>query len=80
LTDAGALGPPGRATADFETLVGCLAPWEREAVRLRFCDDLTQSEIADRVGLPQMAVSRLLKRCLPQLEVQARASLGEAAA
>jgi RNA polymerase sigma-B factor len=65
--------------ADFETLVGCLAPWEREVVRLRFCDDLTQSDIADRVGLSQMAVSRLLKRCLPQLEVQARASLGEAA-
>lgn len=39
---------------------------EREAtiVRLRFYEELTQSEIAERVGISQMHVSRLLRRSL----------------
>jgi len=40
---------------------------EREIVRLRFFEDLTQSEIAARVGVSQMHVSRLLRRALDQL-------------
>ena len=34
---------------------------------LRFGEDLTQSEIADRVGVSQMQVSRLLRRSLQRL-------------
>jgi RNA polymerase sigma-B factor len=44
-----------------------LSPQEREAVRLRFVDDLTQSEIAERIGVSQMQVSRLLSRALTRL-------------
>jgi RNA polymerase sigma-B factor len=42
---------------------------EREAtiLRLRFFDELSQSEIADRVGISQMHVSRLLRRSLRDL-------------
>lgn len=40
---------------------------EREIVRLRFFEDLTQSEIAGRVGISQMHVSRLLRRALDHL-------------
>jgi RNA polymerase sigma-B factor len=40
---------------------------ERDALRLRFVDDLTQSEIADRIGVSQMQVSRLLSRSLARL-------------
>ncbi|NLT06452.1 MAG: SigB/SigF/SigG family RNA polymerase sigma factor [Solirubrobacterales bacterium] len=40
---------------------------EREIVRLRFFEDLTQSEIAGRVGISQMHVSRLLRRALDKL-------------
>jgi RNA polymerase sigma-B factor len=40
---------------------------EREILRLRFVDDLTQTEIAARVGVSQMQVSRLLRRSLAQL-------------
>jgi RNA polymerase sigma-B factor len=36
-------------------------------VRLRFIDDLTQSEIASRVGLSQMHVSRLLAKSLTEM-------------
>ena len=44
-----------------------LSEHERQAVRLRFVDDLTQSEIAKRIGVSQMQVSRLLSRALTRL-------------
>jgi RNA polymerase sigma-B factor len=40
---------------------------EREILFLRFSEDLTQTEIADRVGVSQMQVSRLLRRSLKRL-------------
>jgi len=40
---------------------------ERQILYLRFGEDLTQSEIANRVGVSQMQVSRLLRRSLHQL-------------
>jgi RNA polymerase sigma-B factor len=40
---------------------------ERLIVRLRFIDGLTQTEIAERVGLSQMHVSRLLRSTLESL-------------
>jgi RNA polymerase sigma-B factor len=39
----------------------------REIVRLRFCEGLTQREIADRIGISQMHVSRLIRRAVEQL-------------
>jgi len=46
-----------------------LAPREREILYLRFGEDLTQSQIAVRVGVSQMQVSRLLRRSLQRLRV-----------
>ncbi|HET6953316.1 MAG TPA: SigB/SigF/SigG family RNA polymerase sigma factor [Acidimicrobiales bacterium] len=40
---------------------------EAEIMRLRFFDELTQSEIAERLGISQMHVSRLMRRCLGDL-------------
>lgn len=40
---------------------------ERLILRMRFVEDLTQTEIAARVGISQMQVSRLLRRSLEQL-------------
>ncbi len=40
---------------------------ERKMLHMRFVEDLTQTEIAARVGISQMQVSRLLRRSLDQL-------------
>jgi RNA polymerase sigma-B factor len=40
---------------------------ERRVLQLRFVEDLTQTEIAKRVGVSQMQVSRLLRRALDHL-------------
>ena len=44
---------------------------EQTILKLRFIDDLTQSEIADQVGVSQMHVSRLLRRSLDRLNAAA---------
>jgi RNA polymerase sigma-B factor len=55
---------------DHATIFGAarhLPTREREILFLRFSEDLTQSEIAERVGVSQMQVSRLLRRSLSRL-------------
>ena len=44
---------------------------ERAILRLRFVDDLTQIDIAERLGISQMQVSRLLRRSLTRLRLVA---------
>ena len=45
---------------------------EQAILKLRFIDDLTQSEIADQLGISQMHVSRLLRRSLDRLAAAAQ--------
>ncbi len=47
---------------------------ERQVVRLRFVEDLTQREIGEQIGYSQMHVSRLLRRALTRLETAATAA------
>jgi len=54
-----------RATLD--PLLEQLPPRQRQVVQLRFFEGLTQSEIARRLGISQMQVSRLLTRSVSQL-------------
>lgn len=44
-----------------------LPPREREIVRLRYYEGLTQREIAEHIGISQMHVSRLIRRTVQQL-------------
>jgi RNA polymerase sigma-B factor len=48
-------------------LLATLPEREQTILRLRFFEGLTQTEIAARVGISQMHVSRLLSRSLDQL-------------
>jgi RNA polymerase sigma-B factor len=51
--------------------VKALPERDRLVLQLRFGEDLTQSEIAERVGISQMHVSRLLRRSLERLRAVA---------
>jgi RNA polymerase sigma-B factor len=51
-----------------------IPPRERLILRMRFVQDLTQTEIAARVGISQMQVSRLLRRSLDQLRALTHAA------
>jgi RNA polymerase sigma-B factor len=53
-------------------LVAALSVRQRHILALRYVGDLTQAEIAARVGLSQMHVSRLLERTLTQLRTGVR--------
>ncbi|HEX8855650.1 MAG TPA: sigma-70 family RNA polymerase sigma factor [Thermoleophilaceae bacterium] len=54
--------------------LAALSPTEQTILALRFGADLSQTEIAERVGISQMHVSRLLGRALARLEVVVRAN------
>jgi RNA polymerase sigma-B factor len=47
---------------------------EREVLRLRFQEDLTQREIGDRLGCSQMQVSRMLQTIIERLSTDALVS------
>jgi RNA polymerase sigma-B factor len=47
---------------------------DRAILRMSFFEELTQTQIAERIGVSQMQVSRLLRRCLERLEALARPS------
>lgn len=50
-----------------EHLLAGLGEREREIVRLRFYEQLSQDQIAERVGLSQMHVSRLLRQSFAKM-------------
>lgn len=68
---------PGFGRAEQRVLLGSLmtelSARERQILRLRFAEDLTQSEIGRRLGLSQMHVSRLIRRALSRLQAAAAA-------
>ena len=51
----------------IKRLLATLSEDERTVVTLRFFDGLTQTQIAERVGVSQMQVSRILTRSLEKL-------------
>jgi RNA polymerase sigma-B factor len=68
--DGGFQNVEDRAT--IEMLGRSLTSREREILRLRFQEDLTQAEIGKIVGLSQMHVSRVLRQSVEKLRLLAR--------
>jgi RNA polymerase sigma-B factor len=54
-------------------LLAHLDAQDREVLRLYFVEDLTQTQVAARVGGTQMQVSRLIRRAIAQIRAVARA-------
>ena len=50
---------------------------EREIIRLRFYEGLTQSQIAQQIGISQMHVSRLIRRALEKARSEIAPELGD---
>jgi RNA polymerase sigma-B factor len=57
--------------ATVQRLMAVLSERERDVLRLRFAEDLTQSEIGARVGVSQMHVSRLIRQAIARLRIAA---------
>jgi RNA polymerase sigma-B factor len=56
----------------LRSLMKGLSPRDRLVLRLRFERDLTQQQIGEHVGISQMQVSRILRRCVARLREHAR--------
>ena len=52
----------------IEDTIKEFSPREQEVIRMRFNDNLTQVEIAKRLGVSQVQVSRLLRRTLRKIQ------------
>jgi RNA polymerase sigma-B factor len=59
--------------SEIAELLNVLPARERRIVELRFFESMTQSEIAEHVGVSQMHVSRLLNRSLDRLRAESGA-------
>jgi RNA polymerase sigma-B factor len=72
----GDVDPNLDAVIDVESvrpLIAALPERQRTILVLRFFENLTQTQIAERVGCSQMHVSRLLSQALHTLRSQVRA-------
>ncbi len=54
-------------TDEIRAAMAGLGDTERLVMRLRFIEDMTQTQIAERIGFSQMHVSRLLRRSVAKL-------------
>jgi RNA polymerase sigma-B factor len=57
-------------------LLSRLPERDRRIIELRFIEEMTQSEIAEEIGVSQMCVSRVLARTLGRLRLWARTAVG----
>jgi RNA polymerase sigma-B factor len=55
----------------LESWLATLPECQREVLRLRFEEDLTQREVGERLGISQVQVARLIRRSLAHLQAMA---------
>jgi RNA polymerase sigma-B factor len=61
------------ARATLAQLLRAITPREREVLRLRFEENLTQRQIGQRIGVSQMQTSRIIRHSIARLRTAARA-------
>jgi len=64
--------------ATLANLLTTVTPREREVLRMRFEEDMTQAEIGAVIGVSQMQVSRVIRQALLRLRAAADEGAGEA--
>lgn len=62
--------------ASLAVAMKSLSPRDRDILRLRYQDDLTQTAIGARLGVSQMTVSRALRRLVPRLRALQEGTAG----
>jgi RNA polymerase sigma-B factor len=68
----GGIDPGYERTADLDALehaLPALSGTQREVIRMRFEDDMKQADIATRLGVSQMQISRVLASGLERLQI-----------
>jgi RNA polymerase sigma-B factor len=60
--------------ATIALLMRSITPRERDVLRLRFEQDLTQAEIGEIIGVSQMQVSRLIRQAISRLRLAAQSA------
>jgi len=59
--------------ATLQQLMSTVTPREREVLRMRFEQDMTQAEIGTVIGVSQMQVSRVIRQAIARLRAAADA-------
>jgi RNA polymerase sigma-B factor len=62
--------------ATLESLLSAVTARDREVLRMRFEEDMTQAEIGAVIGVSQMQVSRVIRQALARLRLAAGADQG----
>jgi RNA polymerase sigma-B factor len=63
--------------ATLARLMSSLSPRERDVLRMRFEEDMTQAEIGVVIGVSQMQISRVIRQALTRLRAAAESDSGE---
>jgi len=61
----------------LDDAMAVLSERDREVLRLRFEDDLTQTEISERIGVSQMQISRIIRQSIAKLRLDIERAGGE---
>lgn len=61
------------APADFDDMTKCLPARDRLFIRLRFVDEMEQSDIGERFGISKQRVEQIQRRALVKLHAHMRA-------
>lgn len=54
----------------LDDVMDVLSTRDREVLRLRFEEDLTQTEISERIGVSQMQISRIIRQSVAKLRLE----------